>query len=64
MKELGYGKDYQYPHDYDETFVTQEYFPDALAGRRFYHPKGAGFEEELKAKLKAFLKKRKGSKGK
>jgi putative ATPase len=64
MKELGYGKDYEYPHDYEETFVTQEYFPDALAGTRFYHPKSAGFEEELKAKLEAFLKKRKESKGK
>lgn len=64
MKELGYGKDYQYPHDYDDAFVTQEYFPDALAGTRFYHPKIAGFEKELKAKLEAFLKKRKGMKGK
>ncbi len=64
MKELGYGKDYQYPHDYGDAFVTQEYFPDALAGTRFYHPKIAGFEKELKAKLEAFLKKRKGTKGK
>jgi len=63
MKELGYGKDYQYPHDYEDTFVTQEYFPDALAGTRFYYPKGAGFEKELKAKLEAFLKRRKGTKG-
>jgi putative ATPase len=62
MKELGYGKDYQYAHDYDNAFVTQEFFPEALAGTRFYHPKGAGFEKELKAKLETFLKKRKGTK--
>jgi putative ATPase len=64
MKELGYGKDYQYPHDYEDTFVAQEYFPDALTATRFYHPNAAGFEKELKAKLEAFLKKRKSTKGK
>ncbi len=64
MKELGYGKGYKYPHDFDEAFVPEEYFPKALTGTRFYFPKGAGLEKELKAKLEAFLKKRKEAKDK
>ncbi|MFH1755882.1 MAG: replication-associated recombination protein A [Candidatus Latescibacterota bacterium] len=64
MKELGYGKNYDYPHNHDDAFVDQEFFPEAMAGTRFYHPKGDGFEKELKAKLEAFLNRRKGSKGK
>jgi putative ATPase len=63
MKDLGYGKDYQYPHDYEDAIVPQEYFPEALRGTRFYHPKAAGFERELKKRLEAYLKRRKEAKG-
>ncbi len=48
MRRLGYGKDYKYPHNYPEGKVEQEYLPKALKGRRYYEPKGVGWEKELK----------------
>ncbi|MBD3418452.1 AAA family ATPase [Candidatus Micrarchaeota archaeon] len=36
MKDLGYGQDYKYPHDYDGSRVEQDYLPDALRGKRYY----------------------------
>lgn len=38
MKELGYGEDYKYAHDYTNNFVTQEFLPDELIGHTFYEP--------------------------
>lgn len=38
MKEIGYGADYKYAHDYPGHFVAQQYLPDALAGTRLWHP--------------------------
>ncbi|MDR2223996.1 MAG: replication-associated recombination protein A [Flavobacteriaceae bacterium] len=38
MKELGYGEDYKYAHDYPNNFVVQEFLPDDLAGTVFYDP--------------------------
>jgi putative ATPase len=58
MKDLGYGKDYKYPHDYEDAFVVETYLPDPLAGSRFYRPKGAGFEKDLKSRLEAYLRRR------
>jgi len=58
MKDLGYGRDYKYPHDYEDTFVAETYLPEPLAGTRFYLPQGAGFEKDLKARLEAFLRRR------
>jgi putative ATPase len=53
MKGLGYGKDYEYAHDYEDALTDQEYFPEELAGMKYYHPKGAGRE----AKIDEYLKK-------
>ncbi len=58
MKDLGYGKDYVYTHD--DPDAAQDFLPDALRGSRFYEPRDAGFEAELKRRLEAFLKRRKG----
>lgn len=55
MRELGYSKGYLYPHDYDEGLVKQDYMPEALKGRRYYHPTDRGYEK----KLKDFLEKAK-----
>lgn len=52
MKNQGYGKNYQYAHDYDKNFVAQEYLPDAIAGTRFYDPGKNAREEELRKRLK------------
>jgi len=51
MKELGYGRDYKYAHDYAEAFVAQTYLPDDLKDRRFYEPTDRGFEKTVKQRL-------------
>jgi putative ATPase len=51
MKTLGYGRDYQYAHDFEEQTAAMECLPDALAGRRFYEPKDVGFEAEIRKRL-------------
>lgn len=38
MSEAGYGKDYKYAHDYQGGFVEQEFLPESLSGKSFYHP--------------------------
>jgi putative ATPase len=52
MKEMGYGEDYKYSHDFKDGFVEQEYLPDAIAGQKFYEP-GSGWEEKFRSFLKA-----------
>ncbi|WP_246152923.1 replication-associated recombination protein A [Oryzomonas rubra] len=47
MKELGYHKGYQYDHDYEEGYAGQECLPEKLAGRKFYEPKGHGYEKNI-----------------
>src|SRR5581483_7139294 len=44
MKGLGYGADYQYPHDYDGALVDQAYRPDRLEGKTYYFPSDRGEE--------------------
>lgn len=57
MKELGHGKDYRYAHDEDNAFAAGEnYFPEALRGKRYYFPVERGLEIKIKDKL-AFLRK-------
>lgn len=58
MKELGYGKDYKYPHDYPDHFVPEEYLPENLKGRIYYEPSDFGFEKEVKRRLEAWRKKK------
>jgi putative ATPase len=47
MKESGYGKGYQYAHDYEEGYSGQPCLPDSLTGRKFYEPKGHGYEKNI-----------------
>lgn len=56
MKELGYGKDYKYAHDYKEEYVFQEYLPDKLEGRHFYFPAEKGYEKTIKERLDKWRK--------
>jgi putative ATPase len=58
MKDLGYGKDYKYPHDYPDHFVEEEYLPENLKGRIYYHPSDQGFEREIKKRLEAWRRKK------
>lgn len=52
MKELGYGKDYKYPHEAPKAIVDQEYMPPKLKGRKYYFPTDRGFEGEIKKRMK------------
>ena len=60
MKNLGYGKDYKYAHDYDNNFVEMEFLPEKLEGTKFYDPQSNQRENELRARLKALWKKKYG----
>lgn len=48
MKELGYGEDYKYSHDYPGNFAYQEYLPDDLANTPFYEPGDNAKEKQTK----------------
>lgn len=51
MKDIGYGKDYQYAHNFDEHFVNQEYLPQKIAGTAFYVPSNNARENEMRKYL-------------
>jgi len=51
MKNLGYGADYLYPHDFENHFTEQEYLPEALQGTRFYEPGSSAREVDFAKKL-------------
>ncbi len=57
MKELGYGTEYQYPHDFNDHFVEKNYFPEELKGSQYYFPTELGSEKNLKERLKLLWKK-------
>jgi putative ATPase len=52
MQKLGYGRDYDYPHDHPDALVGQQYLPDALAGRRYYEPTERGHERTIAERLR------------
>ena len=52
MKDMGYGKDYKYSHNYEGHFEEQEYLPPSLKGRRYYHPGKEGAERQIRERLK------------
>ncbi|SEH33427.1 replication-associated recombination protein A [Magnetospirillum fulvum] len=65
MKDLGYGRGYQYDHDTAEGFSGQNYFPEGMARRRFYRPVERGFEREIVKRLAYWdrLRQRNGGEG-
>jgi putative ATPase len=52
MKEIGYGKDYQYSHGYESNFSNQEYLPENISGTAFYDPGNNAREKEMRDHLK------------
>ena len=54
MRDLGYGRDYEYDHDAPDRFSGQNYFPDGMDRQAFYRPTEEGAEAALKAKLERF----------
>jgi putative ATPase len=51
MKDIGYGKNYQYAHDSADGLVVQQHLPDALGDKRFYLPTDRGYEAVIKDRL-------------
>ena len=51
MKDLEYGKDYEYAHDTEEKLTRMECLPESLAGTVYYHPTDQGDEEKVKKRL-------------
>jgi putative ATPase len=52
MKNLGYGQQYRYAHDYKDNFVRQQYLPDAVQGTRFWNPCHNQSEETMAQRQK------------
>src|SRR5262245_53610229 len=52
MKHLGYGEDYKYAHNYEGHIVDQMHLPQELSGRIYYTPTEAGYEKQIKERLK------------
>ena len=46
-EKLGHGMGYLYAHDFPEHYVKQQYLPDELVGRTFYHPSENGYEKQI-----------------
>jgi len=63
MKNLGYGKDYKYAHNYEDHIVDQAHLPAELKERRYYRPSEAGYEKQIKERLKFWDEVKKKAKG-
>lgn len=60
MKDMGYGSDYRYAHDFDDNFVDMEFLPDELSGKVFFNPGNNPREEEQRRFLQKRWKKKYG----
>ncbi|WP_207657503.1 AAA family ATPase [Garciella nitratireducens] len=54
--KLGHGKGYQYPHDFEESYVKQQYLPNELQDVVYYHPTNHGYEKIIREKLNTLKK--------
>ncbi len=60
MKDEGYGKNYQYAHNYDGNFVDFEFMPDKIKNNKLYDPGLNAREEEMRKRLKVLWKEKYG----
>ena len=51
MKDMGYGKDYKYAHDFEQMTTDMETFPDKFRGKKYYKPGTLGFEKKIKERI-------------
>jgi putative ATPase len=58
MRELGYGHEYRYPHDFKGSFVDENYFPEGLENSKFYKPTENGKEKHTAERLRTLWPKR------
>jgi putative ATPase len=56
MKDLGYGKGYQYAHEFEDAYVPQDYLPDNLMGEVYYRPTARGHEKVIKDRIEKWRK--------
>ncbi len=56
MKDLGYGKDYQYAHDAEGKVADMQSLPDSLRNRTYYHPTNEGIEKRIRERLEEIKK--------
>jgi len=56
MREIGYGKGYQYAHDFEDAYVSQDYLPDELMGEVYYRPTARGHEKVIKDRIEKWRK--------
>jgi len=59
MKDIGYGRGYQYAHDFEDQTAAMDCLPEALAGHRFYEPKDVGAESAIRERLEKMRRARK-----
>ncbi|MEE8157831.1 MAG: replication-associated recombination protein A, partial [Dehalococcoidia bacterium] len=59
MRKMGYGKGYKYAHDYEDHFVSQDFLPPSLKGRRYYEPTEEGAEKEIGERVRRWWGERK-----
>ena len=59
MKDLNYGKEYKYAHDFNGNFVEQQNLPDQLKHKRYYTPTENGREKQIKERLDTLWKRKK-----
>jgi putative ATPase len=60
MKDIGYGKGYEYDHDTEERFSGQHYFPEGMGRPQYYQPIEVGFEREISKRIAYWSKLRVG----
>jgi putative ATPase len=58
MKNLGYGKGYQYAHDFDNKVADMQCLPDNLKDRTYYHPTTEGVEKRIRERIEEIRGKR------
>jgi putative ATPase len=58
MRDLSYGKDYQYAHDEADAIADMQCLPDSLADRRYYNPTDRGFEKDIRRRLEEWKAKK------
>ncbi len=56
MKELDYGKNYRYDHEFENNYSYQKYFPDQMEEKTYYTPGQFGFEKEIEKRIQWWLK--------
>jgi len=59
MKDIGYSKGYKYPHEFDNNFIDENYFPEELKNSQYYFPSQNGQEKSIRERLSQFWGKKK-----